>query len=144
VNAGQYEGLMAMLTQIKDRLPQQSAPFGWTAPMPGRVAGTGIRVGGEGYNSAGPAPVVDSGGPLGAAGQRGAHRALMKLLAVLDGWIEGAHSNHEALGHRGEIMPCWTQFHPVDIRRMVNDAASELGLSVEFADPEVATEDKTR
>lgn len=89
---------------------------------------------------------IDTGGPLGKAGERGAHRALVKLLAVLDGWIDGARSNHDALGHRGENRgeECWTQFHPSDIRRMVNDAAREVGLSVEFADPEVAEEDKVR
>lgn len=89
---------------------------------------------------------IDTGGPLGKAGERGAHRTLMTFLAVLDGWIDGARSNHDALGHRGEPMgsECWTQFHPSDIRRMVNDAAREVGLSVEFADPEVAEEDKVR
>jgi hypothetical protein len=89
---------------------------------------------------------IDTGGPLGKAGERGAHRALAKLLGVLDGWIEGARSNHDGLDHRGEPMgsECWTQFHPSDIRRMVNDAAREVGLSVEFADPEIPTEDKVR
>jgi hypothetical protein len=89
---------------------------------------------------------VDRGGPLGKAGERGAHRALARFLDVLDGWIEGARSNHDALDHRGESRgeECWTQFHPSDIRRMVNDAAREVGLSAEFADPEVATEDKVR
>jgi hypothetical protein len=64
---------------------------------------------------------------------------------VLDGWVQGARENHDALDHRGESTgsECWTQFHPSDIRRMVNDAAREVGLS-EFALPEVATEDKVR
>lgn len=115
--------------------PQPKAPFfarvTGPAPFPGKASE--------------PAR-IDTGGPLGKAGERGAHRALAKLLGVLDGWIEGARSNHDALGHRGEPMgsECWTEFHPSDIRRMVNDAAREVGLSVEFADPEVATEDKVR
>jgi hypothetical protein len=86
-----------------------------------------------------PAPdaVVDRGGSLGAAGERGAHRALKRLLDVLDGWIEGARSNHDALDHRGEPMggECWTQFHPDDIRAMVNDAAREMGVAEPWSKP---------
>ncbi len=75
----------------------------------------------------------------------GAHRALRALLDALDGWIQGARENHEASGHRGEIRggECWREFAPSDIRRMVNDAAREMGLD-EFAEPEPgeAREDK--
>lgn len=90
--------------------------------------------------------LADRGGTLGKAGERGAHRALVKLLGVLDGWIEGARANHDGFGHSTESWgeECWRQFAPSDIRRMVNDAAREVGLSVEFADPEVATEDRVR
>jgi hypothetical protein len=68
--------------------------------------------------------------------------ALYKLLRVLDGWIEGAHGNHDATGHRGEVQgeECWRSFTPADIRNMVNDAARELGLP-EFSLPKVARED---
>lgn len=74
---------------------------------------------------------VDRGGPLGVAGQRGAYRALKRLLDVLDGWIEGAQANHEALDHRGESTgsECWNQYHPDDIRAMINDAAREVGVT---------------
>lgn len=58
-------------------------------------------------------------------------RALHEVLAVLDGWIEGAKENHEALYHRGELAgeECWTRFHPQDIRNMVDDAARALGVA---------------
>lgn len=61
---------------------------------------------------------------------RGAAEALAEVLRMLDGWIEGAKSNHEGLGHRGEPMgeECWTQFHPNDIRNMVADAARQIGV----------------
>lgn len=100
----------------------------------------------RGAEAAAQPATTDTGGPLGAPGRRGAHQALAKFLGVLDGWIEGARSNHDGLDHRGELMgsECWTEFHPSDIRRMVNDAAREVGLSVEFADPEIPTEDKVR
>lgn len=88
---------------------------------------------------------IDTGGPLGKAGERGAHRALARLLDVLDGWIEGARSNHDGFSHSSEPVgsECWTQFHPSDIRRMVNDAAREVGLA-EFPLPDEPKEDKVR
>lgn len=48
------------------------------------------------------------------------------MLDTLQGWIEGAMSNHDAMGHRGESTPCWDQFTAEDIRRMVDDAAQEV------------------
>lgn len=73
----------------------------------------------------------------------GAHRALMTMLAVLDGWIQGQQDNHEASGHRGEGRgaECWRLWAPDDIRRMVNDAAREVGLA-EFDLPEEPVEDR--
>jgi len=70
--------------------------------------------------------------------------ALYNMLIVLDNWIEGAQSNHEASDHWGENRgeECWRQFAPEDIRNMVNDAARELGIS-EFPAPGVAREDRT-
>lgn len=59
--------------------------------------------------------------------RRGARLALSAMSDVLDGWIEGAKANHEALGHRGETDPCWERFGPEDIRRMIEDAANEVG-----------------
>jgi len=75
----------------------------------------------------------------------GARQALARMLQMLDGWIEGVRENHDGCGHRGEIRgeECWTQFHPVDIRRMVNDVARELGVA-EFPDPEKPKEDEVR
>ena len=91
------------------------------------------------------APVVNQGGALGAPGRRGAHRALKAMLGELDGWIRGCKENHQGLGHRGENTgdECWRSFAPSDIRRMVNDAAREVGLN-EFTEPEPgsAEEDK--
>jgi ketosteroid isomerase-like protein len=50
--------------------------------------------------------------------------ALQEVLAALDGWIEGAKSNHEALGHRDT--DCCVTFDPEDIRSMVTDAARSI------------------
>jgi hypothetical protein len=72
--------------------------------------------------------------------QQGKRNALLAFLDVLDSWIEGARSNHDALDHRSEIFPCWRQFTPEDIRRMVNDAAREVGID-EFPYPKVPKED---
>lgn len=70
---------------------------------------------------------------------------LYAMLVNLDGWIQGARENHDALGHRGESVgsECWTQFHPADIRSMVNDVAREFEVG-EFPRPEVAKEDAVR
>lgn len=91
------------------------------------------------------APVVDRGGALGAPGRRGAYRALKAMLGQLDGWIQGCKENHQGMGHGSELVggECWREFAPSDIRRMVNDAAREVGLD-EFAEPEPgkAEEDK--
>lgn len=75
--------------------------------------------------------------------RRGAERALRQMLDVLDGWIEGSKSNHQGMGHRGESTgsECWRSYAPEDIRRMVNDAAREVGV-VEFDLPGVPEEDK--
>lgn len=51
-------------------------------------------------------------------------KALQEVLDVLDGWIEGAKSNHEALDHRDT--DCCTAFHPEDIRNMVADARRSI------------------
>lgn len=69
--------------------------------------------------------------------------ALYTMLTTLDGWIQGAIENHEALDHRNESTgeECWRSFAPADIRSMINDAARSLGLA-EFPTPKVALEDK--
>lgn len=70
---------------------------------------------------------------------------LYALLVNLDGWIEGARSNHDALDHRGEPRgeECWTRWHPADFRSMVNDVAREFGVG-EFPKPEIPKEDAVR
>lgn len=87
-------------------------------------------------------PEKPAGAAKGSDLSIGANGALYVLLVVLDGWIEGARSNHDALGHRGEPRgeECWRQFAPEDIRRMVNDACREVGIS-EFPYPKVPKED---
>lgn len=71
--------------------------------------------------------------------------ALYALLVNLDGWIEGAHENHEALSHRGENIgeECWTRWAPADFRSMVNDVARELGVG-EFPAPAAPREETIR
>lgn len=66
------------------------------------------------------------------AGRDAGHReALGAVLEALDGWIEGAMSNHEASGHRHENKDeeCWRSFAPQDIRNMVHDAARQVSAS---------------
>lgn len=74
-----------------------------------------------------------------------ASSVLYALLVNLDGWIQGARENHDALDHRGEPRgdECWTRWAPADIRSMINDVAREFGVS-EFPRPEVAKEDAVR
>lgn len=88
-------------------------------------------------------PITDKGGQLGAAGKRGAQRALRVLLEELDGWIEGQQANHQASPHRGENRgeECWRLWAPSDFRSMVNDAARRVGVP-EFPVPAERPEDK--
>ena len=91
-------------------------------------------------------PDTDPENPPGSAvNKASASLALYKLLTVLDGWVDGAHSNHHALDHREENkgQECWRTFTPSDVRRMVNDAARELDLS-EFPKPTNPREDHVR
>lgn len=73
----------------------------------------------------------------------GARQALSTVLQALDGWVQGAKENHEAMGHRGENTgsECWRTFAPSDFRNMINDAATELGLAT-FPAPTEPEEDK--
>ncbi len=73
---------------------------------------------------------------------RGRREALAAVLSVLDGWIEGARENHYAMEHRGENRggECWRQFAPDDFRRMINDAARQVGIR-EFDYPGAPRED---
>lgn len=69
---------------------------------------------------------------------------LRTVLETLDGWIEGAHGNHDAMGHGGRENigeECWRIYSPSDIRRMINDAAREVGI-VEFPAPPAPSEDQ--
>lgn len=60
--------------------------------------------------------------------RRAQYVALREVLKALDDWRMGARENHDALGHRGEYRPCWESFATGDVRRMVSDAARELGV----------------
>jgi hypothetical protein len=70
--------------------------------------------------------------------KRAAYDMGKALLDVLNGWIEGAQENHEAMQHRNENTgeECWTQFAPEDIRRMVNDAARIMGTREPYVEPD--------
>jgi hypothetical protein len=57
--------------------------------------------------------------------KRAVYQAGKALLDVLDGWIEGAVSNNEAMGRRDAADP--ELFHAADIRTMVNDAMRLMG-----------------
>jgi hypothetical protein len=125
VNAGQYEGLMKALNEIRDRLPVPVAEpkTAWSRDEVPAAE-----------------PVVKPGTLTETASQKtAASLALYTVLVNLDGWIQGNRENHDGLGHKGEPRggECWTQFHPSDIRRMVNDAARELGVA-EFPEPNPA------
>lgn len=119
MNPTQYGNLTNLLGQILDRMPEKPATRGHVLA--------------DGTTLTAPAPAVKPP-PLPDDTQKGmkaaqAH-ALYAMLVNLDGWIQGAQENHEALGHRYEPVgdECWRSFAPDDIRRMVNDTASELGL----------------
>jgi hypothetical protein len=56
--------------------------------------------------------------------ERAQYVALREMLKALDGWIEGARENNEALGRHDDPQV----FHAEDIRSMVNDAARVLGV----------------
>jgi hypothetical protein len=162
MNAGQYEGIMRVLREIRDRMP----PAPVAAPKPltvhhldGSKTTTDpapVRTGWP-HERYGPAPVpaisrdLDGTVSLTPAaprtllqeGKEGASLALYSLLVNLDGWIRGAKDNHEGMSHRNENTgeECWRQYAPDDIRSMVNDVARELGLD-EFPAPTHPEEDK--
>lgn len=87
-----------------------------------------------------PAPVVTVAADQLSIARR---HALGTLRAHLDGWIQGAKENHEALDHRTENKgeECWRHFAPEDIRTMINDACRELGL-LGFPAADVNVEDR--
>lgn len=72
-----------------------------------------------------------------------ARLTLQAMLATLDGWIEGAYENHQAMAHRNENTgeECWRKFEPSDIRAMINDTAREFGVT-EFVIDGIGTEDQ--
>ena len=144
MNAGQYEGLMGRLGEILDRMPDLK-------DKPSKVREEPAQ------HDPGPTVLSPAGWPVKLTDTRtpvkltdpdhraAASLALYSLLVNLDGWIDGARSNHDGLDHRGEPMgeECWTQYHPADIRNMVNDVARELGLG-EFPKPTTPREDEVR
>lgn len=77
-----------------------------------------------------PAPVERDDTPS-TNRKTGSHLALRLMLSALDGWVEGARSNHHAMEHRHENIgeECWRQIEPADVRGMVNDVAQECDVS---------------
>lgn len=102
MNIGQYDGIMGRLGEILDAVKDR-APAEATEP-------------------AEPAPSMVSG-------QKPDSRraALLAMLNHVDDWAEWAQGEHEALGHREK--DCCGVFHPDDVRRMINGAAREIGLT---------------
>lgn len=125
MNMEQYEGIKALLEEIRDRMPVRDIP---EDPVTVRRLDTSKAV-----------PV------FGTVRENLADKrqALAIFRAVLDDWIRGARENHEASGHRGENTgeECWRTFLAEDVRNMVNDAAQEMGLK-EFPKPTRPEEDK--
>lgn len=64
--------------------------------------------------------------------RRAQYDALREMLSTLDGWIEGARENHEAMGRRDAFDD---SFAPDDIRRMVNCAARAVGTREPYRPP---------
>lgn len=132
MNAGQYEGIVGRLDAILAKMP--AAPV-YEPERPGSPVALTT------HHLDGGKTVT-----LTTEGKQAASLALYTLLTVLDGWIDGAHDNHEALEHRGRENrgeECWRTFAPSDIRNMINDAARELGLT-EFPEPKSPREDTYR
>lgn len=147
MNAGQYEGIMGALREILDRMPEGPPPV--VKPLVTHHLDGTVTLGGEKavrtgwpYERPGPAPVASISRDLDGAvtktladplpaGAASCRRTLGVVLRTLDFWIEGAKENHEAMQHRGENIgsECWRSFAPDDIRNMINDAATELGLA---------------
>lgn len=146
MNAGQYEGILGRLDAILAKMP--AAPVADVKPlvthhldgtvtktMPPSNAGCDSVAGLHNHARCQMADPPHTGVAC--------RRTLGAVLQVLDGWVQGAKENHEAMGHRGENTgsECWRTFAPSDIRNMINDAATELGLAT-FAAPTDPEEDK--
>lgn len=149
MNGGQYEGILNLLVEIRDRMPEPPAPV--AKPLTVHhldgtsTTSTAPRTGWP-HERYGPALVPAGSGRVADPSSSGAascRRTLGLVLLALDGWIQGAKENHEALGHRNENTgeECWRTFAPSDFRSMVNDVARELGLT-EFPAPPHPEEDK--
>jgi hypothetical protein len=135
----QYNNLLAVLAEIRDRLPETGPRPELIQSMPVHSAVLDDWIRGARENQ----PVGTPGPRKGSEVAADKRQALAIMRAVLDDWIKGARENHEALGHRNENRggECWRSFHAEDIRNMINDAARELGLE-EFPHPEMPEEDK--
>lgn len=150
MNASQYNSLMVVLHQILGRMPEPPAPVPVPQPLTvHHLDGTSTVTGGHPVRTGSPPVTVLVPAPVPAVPIKGSalvkvqRHALGVVLQALDGWVQGAKENHEAMGHRGENTgsECWRTFAPSDIRRIINDAATELGLA-EFAAPTEPEEDK--
>lgn len=139
MNAGQYEGILNLLVEIRDRIPEPPTldPVAEAGYDPGPTV-----IGRNGW----PVPVRTGQPTRGVTRneqETGAYLALVAMDRALDSWIEGAKENHQALEHRNENTgeECWRSFAPSDIRNIINDVARELGLA-EFRAPAEPEEDK--
>lgn len=106
MNAGQYEGLLQVLQEIRDRLPEpvRGEPM---IKVPTRNIPT----------------VID---PLRAVKQQGANHALIRMRAAATGWARTSFENQD--GSRDQILVDQQPFVLSDILRMIDDVARELGL----------------
>lgn len=113
MKADQYEGLIAALAEIRDRLPE---------PVKAEEMRPGIEH-----------PATDSGI---AARERGslvdAGAALTAMARVARGWAEEGYENDVAQERRDIRLAPEQPFVLADILNMIDDAASSMGLAPRF------------
>jgi hypothetical protein len=109
MNIGQYEGLMARLGEIRDRLPVGDVSP--DNPISALVGNSDTRE---------------------ADKLAGAVNALAAMARTARGWAEGAYENAQAMGHRDVRAPEDQVFFLPDILNMVDDAAREIGVTTTY------------
>jgi hypothetical protein len=77
-----------------------------------------------------PAATDDSNELLDRIVRRAQYTALKAMLDMVDGWVEGVRDNNVAMNRPNDDV----LFEPLDIKRMVNDVARELGTAQPFKD----------
>lgn len=111
------------LAQLAKRIGEIASQLPPPPPAPSRVAAVTVVVGDECD-----LPTLSEANEYIAKRlvRRAAYETARAMLSVLDGWIEGARENNEALGRREDDAE---MFHANDVRRMVNDACRVMGTS---------------